>query len=349
MKKLFFLVVVPFLFCCNASEKKIASEAIKVTTEADTFTIVLGSCSDQDRPQPLWSPIIQQDPDLFIWAGDNIYSDTDNLTKMEADYAKVWANKEYQTLAARTEISGTWDDHDYGKNDAGKEWAIKEGAQQLFLDFLKVPATDERRERRGVYNAQVFTTGAGTLKVISLDTRYFRDSLKTSKDPDRRYDAWEVGQGGTILGAEQWRWLEQELSDATPDFTFIVSSIQFLSDQHGWEKWANHPSEVQKMNSVLQHAKANNIVILSEDRHHAEISRAPVPGLSYPLIDFTSSGMTHTWPGTPMEENRYRVFKGTKELNFGVLKIDFEKAEITFEIRGEDDVLYERYVQSYNL
>ena len=42
-----------------------------------------------------------------------------------------------------------WDDHDYGQNDAGAEFASKRQAQALFLDFWSAPASDARRAPRG--------------------------------------------------------------------------------------------------------------------------------------------------------------------------------------------------------
>ena len=72
---------------------------------------------------------------------------------------------------------GTWDDHDYGKNDAGVEWVIKEESQEIFLDFLGVSGDSPRREQEGVYHS-FFTGPSGKrMQVILLDTRYFRSPL----------------------------------------------------------------------------------------------------------------------------------------------------------------------------
>lgn len=350
MKKTFlipFLLLVISLTACKQTNSIPSSEK---QLNQNQFTLVFASCNDQNREQPLWKPIINTQPDLFIWGGDNVYSDTDDMQKMASDYNKVWANKEYKKLAKNTPIIGTWDDHDYGKNDGGKEWHKKEEAQQVFLDFLKLEKDNPRRKREGVYHAQTFASKAGSIKVILLDTRYFRDSLKRNPNPKNdyeRYIPWNEGEGGSILGSEQWQWFENELKDDSADFTVIVSSIQFLSNQHGFEKWANHPSEVEKMYQAIQRAKAKNILILSGDRHHAEVSVNQVTGLDDPLVDFTSSGLTHTWPGTPMDTNPYRVGEGTKELNFGVLYFDFENEKVTYQIRGENNILYQEFIQQY--
>lgn len=313
----------------------------------DQFTIVFASCNDQDRDQPLWKPILENTPDLFIWGGDNIYADTDNMVKMKADYDKLLSNKLYNKLASTVTVLGTWDDHDYGKNDAGSEWEMKKESQQLFLDFLKIPEEDLLRSQEGVYYSRRFETPSGSVKIILLDTRYFRDPLKKSDRKGWRYDPWDNEEKMTILGEKQWNWFERELEDDSATFTIIVSSIQFLNDEHGYEKWGNFPSEIAKMNSVLQKAKARNIMILSGDRHMAEFSLTKLEGLSYDLVDFTTSGLTHTFPDSPPSPNRFREGKEIKDLNFGVLRIDFKNTAIQMEIRGKDNVLLEEFKVQY--
>jgi alkaline phosphatase D len=344
-----FSVILLLFSCANSSEEKakeISENSFTEVTSAD-FTLVFASCNHQDRPQPLWQPILDTKPDLFIWGGDNVYADTDDMEKMKEDYEKVDANPLYAQLKAETPITGTWDDHDYGKNDAGVEWNKKDEAKTILLDFLGVAEDDPRRSRDGVYYSETIQVNGGSIKLISLDTRYFRSSLKKSEAPGRRYDDWGADHDGTMLGNTQWEWLEGELKDETADFTLIVTSIQFLSKEHGWEKWYNFPSEVNKMRELLKGAKAKNIIMLSGDRHMAEISVDENAGLGYPLIDFTSSGLTHTWPTYDTEGNEYRVSNIIKRLNFGVLFFDIEKKQVTFELRGKDNFIFERFTQQY--
>ncbi|MCT8339954.1 alkaline phosphatase family protein [Flavobacteriaceae bacterium TK19130] len=337
-----FILLIIALSSCGSTKTNIQS----IPSDGQ-HTIIFASCNDPHRPMPLWDDIRNENPDVFIWGGDNVYADTDNMEKMEADYDLVWASAAYQKLAEEAIVIGTWDDHDYGKNDAGEEWEMKDEAQTELLNFLKVSANDPRRNREGVYHAETFNFGEGSVKVILLDTRYFRSALKPSDDPDRRYDAWEEGEGGTMLGNAQWNWLQEELENDSADFTLVVSSIQVLADQHGWEKWGNMPEEQARLLDVIRKAKANNIIILSGDRHQAEVSVTTVPGLDYPLIDFTSSGLTHTWPETPMDENVHRVGEGTKQLNYGVLYFDFNRDTVQFEIRGDKGVLYQTFTQKF--
>ncbi|GAB5399739.1 MAG: hypothetical protein Aureis2KO_13240 [Aureisphaera sp.] len=346
MKYLFLVFTSVLLASCKQGDTT-KVEISEATTDYD-YTLVFASCNDQDRPQPLWEPILANNPDLFIWGGDNIYADTDDMAKMKSDYDKVLANTSYQKLMKSTEIIGTWDDHDYGKNDAGREWEKKEEAKKLFLEFLNIPSGDERHQMEGVYSSYRAKVGDHTLKFILLDTRTFRDSLLKSEVKGRRYEPWpQEDTHRTLLGAQQWDWLETELKDESADFNVIVTSIQYLNNGHGWERWGCFPSEMEKMDALIANAKSKNIILLSGDRHMAEISVAEMEGLSYPLVDFTTSGMTHTWIDGETERNEHRVSNVIKRLNFGVIHFDFDARKVVFEIRGEDDFLYERHEIEY--
>lgn len=343
----FALGIMVLVSCKNTKEQ--SSDQNPSAAINDTLTFVFASCNDQEREQPLWDPIISHKPALFVWGGDNIYSDTRDSSKMRADYEKQFKQPGYAKLRQQTKVIGTWDDHDYGENDAGAQYPMKIKASELFWDFLELPKTDSLRDQPGVFHTYVHQTEQGSVKFIMLDTRYYRDPLLKSDDPDKRYTPWPADHDGWFLGPLQWVWLENQLQDTAHDFTFIVSSVQFLNNaDHGWEKWGNFPAEHQKMYEVLQGAKSKNIILLSGDRHHAEMSKDDNAGLGYPLLDFTSSGLTHTFPGSPLEPNEYRWGEGTKAINFGVIKVHQASKTVVFEIRGRDNVLIESFTQQYS-
>lgn len=331
-----FLPVFFLLFSCGNS-------SIVNTIEDPDFIIAFGSCNKEDLSQPLWSPILNNQPDLFLWGGDNIYADTDNAEKMKAEYILQKNNEGYKNLLESVPVLGVWDDHDYGLNDGGKDWHFKEESQQLFLDFMDVPLNSNRRERDGIYHSEVFETPKGSVKVILLDTRYFRDSLIRSEDPNRRYKP----SGGTILGTEQWNWLEGELNNTEADFNVILSSIQVLSVEHGYETWGNFPSEIVKMKDLIVSSGAKNIILLSGDRHISEFSKTEVDGLDYPLVDFTSSGLNNNYESFSGEPNQYRIGKVVKDKSFGLLKFDFDRNRVKLEMRGVGNKLQQDYVVEF--
>ncbi len=262
----------------------------------------------------------------FIWGGDNIYADTPDMEKMKEMYDFQKNVEEYQQLVNSTVMLGTWDDHDFGSNNAGKEWDKKAESQQLFLDFMNVPEDDSRRDREGVYYSQDLNADGKTIKVILLDTRYFRDPINE-------------GREGTILGEAQWSWLENELNNSTADYNIIMSSIQVLSRQHRFEKWANFPEEREHLLDLIVSSEIKNPIIISGDRHISEFSKMDIDGLEAPLYDFTSSGMTHAYENFNGEPNMYREGEVIFQLSFGVLNFDFENEEVNMQMRGVENAL----------
>ncbi len=330
---------------CKAPSDSVTKPST-TTLKSSDFTIAFGSCNDQKRPNVLWNAVLEHQPDLWIWGGDNIYSDTDDMLKMKADYEKQWSDENYQKLSASTKILGTWDDHDYGLNDAGADYAKKKESQQLFLDFMGVAQTDARRSREGVYHSEVLIHQKGSIKIILLDTRYFRTALTEDNESKRRYKP-NSDKEGTVLGSEQWKWLENELKSSKADFNIIVSSIQFLSDAHGFETWGNFPHEVNKLKALITASQAKGVLLLSGDRHISEFSRTSVEGLDYPLVDFTSSGLTHAYTNYSGEPNPYRVGEVVYEISFGLLEFNFETKEIKMEMRGKNNLLLNAMKQTF--
>ena len=325
------------LTSCNPSKK-----------EANKFTIAFGSCNNQVLENKLWEAIELNNPSVWIWGGDIIYSDTEDMQYMEQNYLTQKNNFKYDNFIKNVDVLATWDDHDYGLNDGGTEYLYKEKAQQLFLDFLDIPENDERRLQKGIYHSKDYVIGDHSIKVLILDTRYFRTALTTDSLTNKRYKPNKFGEG-TMLGEIQWNWLENELKNSKASFNIIVSSIQFLSNEHGFETWGNMPHEIEKLETILKSTKAKNTILLSGDRHISEISKKDIEGLNYPLIDFTSSGMTHSYTNFSNEPNKFRVVDAVSEKSFGVLHLDFELQMIKIEIRGENNMLLQTFMQKYKL
>lgn len=304
----------------------------------NNFTIAFGSCNKTSLPNLLWDDIQAAKADVFIWGGDIVYADTDNMKKLKTYYEELNEVPGYKRLKSTTPIIGTWDDHDYGMNDGGVHFKAKKESQQVFLDFMNVPQDSPRRAQEGVYASHRYKSGGKTIKVLVLDTRYFRSDLTPDHSSSRRNKPNPYGQG-TILGKAQWDWLERELSDPKVHYNVIVSSVQFLSSEHGFECWGNFPHEVDKLEQLLVSTQAKNVIILSGDRHISEISKKEVPGLAYPLIDVTSSGLTHAYRKFSGEPNKYRHSSVVAQESFGLLEINTEKNQMFVSLITDGGVL----------
>lgn len=307
------------------------------TTTAPTI-IAFGSCNKLDKPQTMWQYVAANNPNLWIWLGDIIYADTMDTKALAAHYRRLKTNPEYKKLRAKAQVVGVYDDHDYGVNDACKYHPTKRGSKKVLMDFLDIPLNSPVRKRDGAYQSYTFGKGAQKIKVIIMDLRYFRDSLVPDATKQKRY---VPNQLGDMLGETQWTWLEKELRNSTANLNILCSSVQVIADDHGYEKWGNFPNERKRLLKLITNVKPKNLLILSGDRHMAEISKMQIEGLPYPLYDFTSSGMTHIRSGTS-EMNHFRVGQMIVQKNFGLLKIRWEgeKPIVTMEARGLQNELF---------
>jgi alkaline phosphatase D len=301
--------------------------------------IAFGSCSDQDLPQPIWTPIVAFQPELFLYIGDNIYADTEDMEVMRAKYQRQAALPGLRHLWSIAQVLGTWDDHDLGANDVGAEYTKKAEAQQLFLDFFGVPKDSPRRTQEGVYDARVFGPAGRQVQIILLDTRYFRSPLKPRVPPAPRLGRYvaNTDPSSTMLGEAQWAWLERQLA-VPAQVRVLVSSIQLVAEDHGYEKWMNFPHERQRLFDLLKKHQSAGAIVISGDRHLAELSMMDA-GIGYPLYDLTASALNKSATAWRMyENNRHRVGTMNWGQNFGVITIDWNRADprISLQIRDED-------------
>ncbi len=346
MNYLKYIIFILIVFVSCKTQNKELSETVNSKEVSQDFIIAFGSCNNQALPNVLWKEIVKNTPDVWIWGGDVIYTDTEDMILMEKNYKKQKNELKYNDFIKKVEVLATWDDHDYGLNDGGAEYLKKVQAQDLFLDFIDVDKNDKRRQQEGVYFAKEYTINDQVIKIILLDTRYSRTALTKDTITRKRYRPNTYGEG-SMLGNTQWNWLTNQLRNSKASFNIIVSSIQFLSSEHGYESWGNMIHESDKLINLIKSTKVKNAIILSGDRHLSEFSKKEEDGLAYPLIDFTSSGMTHSYSNFQGELNQFRVGKVVSEKSFGLLKFDFKNNTVTMQMRGENNVLQQELIQTY--
>ncbi len=301
--------------------------------------IAFGSCHDPAREgMEILEQIAADHPDLFIYAGDNVYGDAwswdATLPELREAYAALAAAPEFQALRAQVPMLAVWDDHDYGLNDFGRGFPFKEYAERLFLDFWSVPAEDERRQREGIYTSRVYGPEGQRTQIILLDTRYFRSDLTPTPErgaPGReRYIPSEAGNQD-MLGEAQWAWLEEQLS-VPADLRLIVSSIQVHADGHGWEGWRTLPQERSRFYNMLEETGAGGVILMSGDRHSSGIYvREDVIG--YPLYEITSSSLNMSFRDENSEPGPYRIGEMFAPVNYGIIDVNWAGQSVNLEIR----------------
>ncbi len=364
-------------------------------TQCNASKVAFGSCSKVDEPQPLWRLVSSRKPDVFAWLGDNVYADVRKsdfykspnifkgkgsetlrpgerprfVARTKEDHENMYiAQKsipDYAHLAKTTKIIGTWDDHDCGINDADKYFSQKQERQDLHLDFLNVPKNDPRRTRKGVYTSQK----VGRIKVILLDVRSNREPWPWHPGAREDFDRSDM------LGAEQWSWLEKQLTETdieNIDLILVGSGFQVLPiiqiapGKH--ETWYQFTESRNRLISMLSKAKVATM-LLSGDVHFAELSEIVCTSTGAKkerhLMEFTSSGLTHAWAGPynwPKPMPAPVIFRGFWHLwklvgihpwrsdvyaglNFGEIELDGNENVILRAVGVDNKTKFERSVR----
>ena len=295
---------------------------------SDEIILGLGSCLDQDYPQPIWQSIKQEDLSYFVFLGDNVYGDSPDgkLDKLVMAYKKQ--KKLIPTWLKPEMIFSIWDDHDFGLNDGGGSYINKSESQRIYLDFWGVSSNDPRRSREGIYYSKELILSDKIIKLIFLDTRFFRSDLNKK---DGVYQT-NNDKKSTILGEDQWVWLNKQFQPSI-DAYIIFSSIQILATEHRFEKWSNFPNERSKLMELLKEQEVPKMLV-SGDRHRGGIYK-----YNDNILEITASSLNK--PGSGFREFDPLLIGNThNEENFGILRID--KNTIKVELKNIEGVILEK-------
>ena len=312
-------------------------------------SVAVGSCfKTQGTMGQTMTRIINGEPDLFMWLGDNIYADTTNMNVMRDKYDAKKQNTDYQRfLEANIPVLATWDDHDFGANNAGNNYSKREQSQQEFLRHFDIPNNDVRYTNQdGIYSALVQGPTGKQVHSIMVDARYFRSPTFSS------YGSCQ-GDQSTMLGDAQWAWLEQELQKPS-EIKIIGSGIQVLPPLHrnrslssycaygdgnefnaavnnlnennasgtSYESWAEMPQQREKLLRLVQTAintgKTKQVIFVSGDQHWGELLEKTIPastehGKAVTVYEVTASGFGQNWPHDIPNPNRLTVWADNKE------------------------------------
>jgi alkaline phosphatase D len=313
----------------------------RLDPKAPLERIAFGSCLDEEKPAPRWATVLDQNPQVFMMLGDNVYADSvgsrdvgPDLNEMRRAYATLSAEPGFAHLRSRVPLLGVWDDHDYGLNDGGVENPIKVDAKNIFADFFDMPVDDAMRSREGIYRSAIYGPAGRRVQIILLDTRWFRSPLKDTDErnaPGKQRFVPDDDPDKTMLGDAQWQWLETQLRQPA-ELRLIVSSVQVIAEGHGWEGWRTLPRELVRLTRTIEKTRANGVIFLSGDRHRAAAYRR-IDGTPYPFYELTSSslnsGVSSRQPEIDPQRLGGRLYAGE---NFGMVQIDWELGVVSLDI-----------------
>jgi alkaline phosphatase D len=326
------------------------------------FTFMLGSClyindSAYDRPgkpyggsYQILNSMTKTPADFMLWLGDNTYlreADYSSKSAIFRRYQHTRALPELQPFLAKMNHYATWDDHDYGDNDANKSYELKQATLGAFTSYWGNKTFGENGE--GVFGNFRFSDA----EFFLLDDRWFRDESELN----------EQKIGKTQLGALQLSWLKDKLKHSKASFKFVVVGGQFINENTDKESFNLYQKERQEIIQFIVDQKISGIVFLSGDRHHTELlkNEKTASTLGYPLFDLTCSSITagpsnilsgseaqnpQRVPSTLVVENNYCTIsitgpkRGERKLNItcydnkGIVKWGFVITELELKAIG---------------
>lgn len=311
--------------------------------------IAFGSCSSQYMTHPYWDTLVEQNPDLVLFMGDNVYGDCHDepCTDLKKAYSDWARHASFVGATKLLPVVATLDDHDYGQGDAWSANPHKDLAKEMFLDFFDIHDERRTRAREGVYQHFMFGPDGQRVQIILLDTRYSRSEFVATGNHSSPYIPDTEDASKQMLSPAQWTWLEESLQEPA-QVRLIVSSVQALNSATGFECWRHIPDEKERLESLLEDISKNSVVVLlTGDRHvggfyeHGNVK------------EVTASSWTHTIPFGAYdnctnaqecdEEDPRRIGDFVRVNHFGMAEIDWEQRNVMLSLRRTEASPYYQY------
>ena len=279
--------VIPLSFQSKPRWRWIPNNATNEKHSIFDFRIAMGSCTyinqkgtDREGGKPygrryqIFESIYEKKPDLMLWLGDNVYyreNDFESRRGLIARWTHDRQTPELSPLFGNTIHYATWDDHDYGPNNIGRNYWLKDQATEVFQLMWGNPSAG-LPEIPGIFTYLNW----GDVNIYLLDNR---TNLTPSESKPQ-----EFGQNKELLGKKQVDWLIDHLawnlSQSADDFksyparfNLIVMGSSVLSESGNPDGYRNFPEEWQYLMDRIVSEKIRGVVFLSGDIHSGEVNK----------------------------------------------------------------------------
>ncbi len=308
----------------------------KYRGDAPDFAIALGSCHyanqpEHDRPgkpygdtlTDIFNRIADKKPNLMLWLGDNIYlrePDWNSRTGIVKRYEHMRSSAAIQRLLLQCPNYAIWDDHDFGPNDSDRSFWNKEQTLEAFKLFWANPSY-------GVMDSKGISTSFqyNDVDFFLLDNRYHRSPIYATHEKTPK----------TILGESQLQWIKDALLFSRNTFKIVAIGSQFLSTAKVFENYSNYEEERAELIRFIQENQIKNVIFITGDRHHSELSILPAENKPS-IYDFTCSPLSSGSNNNAQKEiNELRIPASllTGNRNFGMIKFSGEYKSRSFEFQ----------------
>ena len=232
----------------------------------DTHFLIGGGVAElNNKTDDIFYAMKKMNSDFMIWMGNNIESDLDenniDFRSLVDQYVKTRSNAALNEFLQSTPQIATWDEVDYGMENGGNEWALKDTAFYVFDMFW--PNSLKKTYNYTFWDYGVYQKYAyNDIDLFLLDARFFREKT-TDNSP-------------SLFGDTQIERLFEEINKSGATFTFIVSPTPFLFD--GEESLLNYKNQLDHFMYRLKTSGAEGVILLSgqgEETQFKKYSKDP--------------------------------------------------------------------------
>lgn len=295
------------------------------TTDPTDFSVAFAGCARTGSNAAVFDTIRNLEPDLFINLGDLHYGDVmeNSLDAFSNLYDVTLSQPGQAALYRSTPIAYTWDDHDFGPNDAASDSPSRQAALLSYRE--SVPHYEFALDGLDAAITQAFTIGR--VRFILTDSRSARDP-KTEAD----------GPSKTMLGRDQLAWFLSELSEASQRYPVIVwvTSVPWIADsEEGADHWGGYAAEREQIAAAIADLEIGGLIVLAGDAHMVAIDDgsshdyAPNGGASFPVMQAAALDRYGSIKGGPYSEGTYPG--GGR---FGLLEVEDRGDVIRIDLTG---------------
>jgi len=240
----------------------------------DAARIAFGSCANEkEGSSKVWNRMNADKIDALVLLGDTPYIDTTDLTMQRRRYREFTSVPAFSSLLSHTPLYATWDDHDFGRNDTDGNLQGKEFSRQAFSEYRPNPSYGEND--LGIYTSFV----QGPIEVFLLDARWFARTEVSNNIP-------------TLLGKQQWAWLERSLKASTSPYKILACGMIFNGATRlgKTDHWGAYHTEYLRLLSIIKRNNISGVVLVSGDIHWSRvIKHNTTDTIGYDLHEFITS------------------------------------------------------------
>lgn len=271
-------------------------------SQKDFGFLVLADSRAPSSQVGVYQKAYNENPEFALQIGDFSHNDPGNSTQTTP--GTWWTNNRNALISAfwglnfpgttSIPLMHTWDDHDYGTNNAdGTAW-FKPLATKAFKDYF--PTYPLPNEQNGLWHSFRYA-----------QTEFFMLDLRSQKDPlnSSIIDPNKSMMNSGDLTDDQKTWFKNALLASTAKWKFVISSVSWNPTVNKPESWYGYQIEQNEIRDFIQSNNISNVMFFSADIHssggiddgtNAYFPEVTIPNTNVgPLFECTGNGNCGTW------------------------------------------------------